>query len=193
MIKVHVWKITGKSPLMQSNAECIEVEVSDGLTAAKKKYDDKEEAEKRLYKVDGKYCHITSAFRRALTDAVRGRKFGNKQARYIISAAVFPVEEYCIICDKNGSPFKKYTLDKRSVVIKVGAKRNRIPRVRPKFVTWTMKIPFEIDLQLITVDQVTESLNLAGRLIGIGEFRPDPTEGKSGIGTFGRFSAEFVK
>jgi len=192
MIKVHVWKIIGISPLMQSNAECIEMNNNDALSV-KKTYDDKDEAEKRLYKVDGKYCHLTSAFRRALTDAVRGRKFGSKQARYIISAAVFPVDEYCVICSKDGKPIKKYTIDKRSVVIKSGAKRNRIPRVRPKFITWTMLLPLEIDLELIQIEQVTEALNLAGRLIGIGEFRPDPTEGKSGIGIFGRFTAEFVK
>ncbi len=40
---------------------------------------------------------------------------------------------------------------------------------------------------------ITEILNIAGRIIGIGEYRPDTSNGRKGIGNFGRYNAELVK
>ena len=46
-----------------------------------------------------------------------------------------------------------------------------------------MQVPLEIDTAILRPEQVDEALNLAGRIIGIGDYRPEKGGG------FGRFSA----
>lgn len=199
MLEMFVFKISGVSSLMLSNPEEFindsEAEGNDGaLKVSKKKtYDKNEEAAKRVYKDDdGNFVVLAAAFRRALITAATGRKFGKVAARNLISGGTFPAEDLVIICDEKGKPAKKYDIDSRSVVIKSGQKRNRVMRHRPKWKKWTMSLAMEIDTELIAAEQVLDVLNVAGRIIGIGEFRPDPSDGKSGVGTFGRFKAELV-
>jgi hypothetical protein len=120
--------------------------------------------------------------------AVSGRKFGKKAARMVIAGAVFPVETDCIILKGNGKPAKEYIIDKQPAVVG----KARVPRCRPKFFPWSIMLPLELDTDLITPAQTLEALELGGRIIGIGEYRPDPSGGKSGVGNFGRFSAEIV-
>jgi hypothetical protein len=188
-IKITVFRITGTSPLMQSNpANFITDEVKKDLKAKKVEYDSQEEARLRVYENDGHFVHPSASFRRSMMNAVTGRKFGKKAARMVIAGAVFPCEEFVTILNGKGKPAKNYEIDKRSVVIK--ASKARVLRCRPKFWPWACGLPLEIDEELISPDQVKESLDLAGRVIGVGEFRPDPSDGKSGIGTFGRFTSE---
>ena len=190
--EVHKWYITSRSALMQSNpVHFITGAVDDPKLGVKKKtYDNEEEARLRTYPVNGHLVHPSCAFRRAMGEAVKGRKWGKQAARMIVVGAVFPVEEWCIVLDGKGKPAKKYEIDLRSVVIKTT--KARVLRARPKFPSWQMDLPLEVDTDLISLDQVTEALELAGKIIGIGEFRPDPSDGKSGIGTFGRFTAKLV-
>ena len=190
MFKAYKIQLTGISPLMHSNpAAFIGVETGGKLTAAKKKYDNEEEARMRLYlDKDGHYCHPTSAFRRAIGEAAKGRKINKKAARAVLMAAVFPLHELCIVRDEDGKPIEKYEIDLRSVVVG----NARILRARPKFSKWTMLLEVEIDDDFCDVEIVLEVLNFAGRIIGIGEYRPDPSNNKSGVGTFGRFRAELV-
>lgn len=199
---IHKWQITGISPLLQSNAAKVmeqqDKEAKDNqkrAIAGKKVYDDKEEAEIRVYRTDdGKHFYQpASTFRAAMCAGMSGRKFDKTQARYMISSCVFPVQEQCILLDYDGKPLTQYTLDKRPVVIKSGQKRNRILRVRPRFDEWMLNLLLEVDTVTMKLFQVTESLNVAGKLQGVGEFRPDPKDGKSGIGTFGRFIAELIE
>lgn len=189
-IKICKFKIIGKSPLMQSNPASMSNEAGGGdKLGVKKKYDDKEEAEMRTYRNDQKqFVHPSSAFRKCMLTAVSGRKFGKKPARMVIAGAVFPTEQECIILDGKGKPASEYAIDKQPVVVN----KNRVPRCRPKFVSWQIELPLELDDELIQPTQVLEALTLGGRIIGIGEYRPDPSNGKSGIGTFGRFTAEIV-
>jgi len=197
--EIHTWLIEGISPLMQSNPEkFIESSEKDDkkakkLSAKKKTYNDEEEADNRSYRDNGNFVHPASAFRRGLCAAVAGRKYGPKSARMVIAGAVFPVEEAIVILDQKQKPASKYTIDRRSVVIKSRGARNKILRCRPKFEKWSMKLALEIDTDLIEEDQVTQALVLMGRTIGLGENRPDPSDGKSGIGTCGRFTAKLVK
>ena len=102
----------------------------------------------------------------------------------VIAGAVFPVDEMMLILDGKGKPAKKYEIDKRAVVIK----GSRVIRCRPKWFPWIIKVPLEIDMELISLSQVQDAGQLAGRIIGLGEFRPDPSSGKSGVGTYGRFT-----
>jgi hypothetical protein len=193
MLAVHTWRITGVSPLLQSNPEkTMGGSGDDGLKAKKKVYDDNEEAANRVYKDGNHFIHPTSAFRSVILEAAKGRKIGKTAARTILSGSVFPVEQHVILLDAaTGKPFKKYEQHKcRVVVNKAG-----VLRVRPMFPKWSCMLALEVDTDFIPTDKlhiVTEILNIGGRIIGVGEFRPDTSKGKSGVGTFGRFSAELV-
>jgi hypothetical protein len=190
-IEVHVWKISGTSPLMLNNPAETMASSDDGLRGGKKTYDDKEEAEIRTYRdKDKHFIYTTAGFRAAMLTAAAGRKIGKRTAKQALAGAVFPVETEFLILDDKEKPIKGYEIDKRRVVIGKSA----VLRCRPRFSPWCCKLPLEIDTDFVTnLGVVTEILNIAGRIVGIGELRPDTSKGRSGIGNFGRFSATLVK
>jgi len=188
-IKIVTFRITGTSPLMQSNPASMSSSDEGTGLATKKVYNDEEEASIRAYRdSEGHFVHPSASFRRAMMTAVSGRKFGKKAARMVVAGAAFPAETDCLLLDENEKPIAGYEIDKRPVVVN----KSRVLRCRPKFSPWRLLLPIEIDTELLTDEQALESLQLAGRIIGIGEFRPDPSNGRSGVGTFGRFTAEIV-
>ena len=63
----------------------------------------------------------------------------------------------------------------------VVVQRNRIPRTRAKFDQWGVVFLVEADGELVDPDQLQTWLSIAGRRIGIGDWRPEKS------GDFGRF------
>jgi len=183
--EIVVFNITGISPLLQNNpAEFIGKDEDSGITAGKKKYNDEEEAGLRVYHNEGgDFCHPTEAFHKSVVRAVTGRKFGKTSAPGIIRGSVFVIEDHSVILDARGKPAKKYTIDRRSVVIG----KARVLRCRPRWDEWRMKIALEIDVAICDPDNVLSGLSLAGRTVGVGDYRPEKGGG------FGRFTAEMVK
>lgn len=189
-LELHTWRIEGVSPLLQSNPASMGGDNGGALSGAKKVYKDDEEAAIRCYKNDeGQFVHPTAAFRSGILVAASGRKLNKKSARAILAGAVFPAEIETVLIDAKGKPLTKYAQHKcRAIVGKAG-----ILRVRPMYSPWFTKLVLQIDREFIPdLDVITEILNIAGRIVGIGEFRPDTSKGKSGVGMFGRFKAEFV-
>ena len=189
-IKIHTWLIRGISPLLQNNPAAMESGSSTGLKAGKKVYEPKKEAEVRAYQENGHFVHPAAGFRAGLLTAASGRKIRNRPARTLIAGAAFPVEENVILLDaKTLKPLKSYDLHSvRVVVMKAGIKR-----VRPLFKDWAAKLALEIDTDFIPeLDLITELLNISGRICGLGDFRPDTSKGKSGVGTYGRYHAELM-
>ena len=183
--KIVVFQITGTSPLLQNNpAEFIGAAEDDAITTGKPKYDDAEEARLRLYKdPDGRFCHPSEAFIKAMIRAVTGKKIGKLTATSTLKGSVFIVEPFAIIEDAKGKPATKYTIDKRPVVIG----KARIPRCRPCWSKWYMRVPLEVDTAILSPVNVEEALSLAGRTVGIGDYRPEKGGG------FGRFTAKIIK
>lgn len=178
--EIIVFQIIGISPLLQNNPAAF-IGSSDGNLAGKKEYDDEEEARLRLYlDPDGNHCHPTQAFPRSMAKAVAGKKFGKMFATAAINGSVFITEPFSIIEDENGKPAKDYTIDRRSVVIG----KARVLRCRPCWKNWRMRLALEIDTAILQPVQVRESLALAGRIKGIGDYRPEKGGG------FGRFRVE---
>ena len=67
--------------------------------------------------------------------------------------------------------------------IPVVVQRNRILRTRARFdPPWGCRFTVDTDVELVDRDQLLEWLDIAGRQVGIGDWRPE----KSGV--FGRFS-----
>jgi hypothetical protein len=69
--------------------------------------------------------------------------------------------------------------DQRSV--KVGT--SKVTRTRPMFRNWTVDVTFAIDTEIIRVDEFGMVAENAGRLIGIGDYRP----------RFGRYEATITE
>ena len=70
--------------------------------------------------------------------------------------------------------------------------RHEVKRCFPQWDNWTMLVPLAIDTAIVDCDTVTELLNVAGRIVGIGRERPSIHKGKNGVGNCGRFTAELV-
>jgi hypothetical protein len=70
--------------------------------------------------------------------------------------------------------------------VKVGTAK--VMRTRPTFPVWSVTFSVEIDTTVIEPQQVLDALIAAGRLVGIGDWRPGAPRG----GSFGRFLAEQI-
>lgn len=189
-LEVHTWRISGVSPLLQNNPSGTMGGGDSGMTAGKKVYKDDEEAKIRAYvNEDGKFVHPTAAFRAGILVASSGRKINKKSAKSTLAGSVFPVEQEALLVDEKDKPLKSYKLHKCRVVVG----KSGVLRVRPMFTPWNMLLAMEIDRDFIpNLEVVTEILNVAGRIVGIGDNRPDTSKGKSGVGTFGRYSAKLL-
>ena len=189
MLKAYKWKITGVSPLLLNNPEGTMKPATGGVAPKKKDYDDKEEADMRVYRDDaGDYVIPTHWFRAAILLAAKGRKIGKLGARTVFGGTVYPTAMMAKLTDGNGSKIKKHSHKKAPV--KIGTAR--VIRCWPMFDPWGCTLEMEIDEDFINVSEVSTILDVAGRIQGVGDWRPDTSGGKKG-GPFGRFKAELVK
>lgn len=180
-MQIITYRITGVSPLLQHNPAGMK-KSGDGMSAAKKVYIAEEEAEAGVYRNERKEIVVpTIAFRSAILEASKGRKIGKVAARAVMSGSVFPVEQSCIVLDqKKFKPITEYKIHTcRAVVNKAG-----ILRCRPMIENWCCDLALEVDTEMLpNVDIVAQLLNIAGKIIGIMDWRPQK------LGTFGRFTA----
>lgn len=180
--EIVVFNVVGISPLLQNNpANFIGVDSDAALGSSKKKYNDEEEARLRVYlDSDGAFCHPCESFTKAMVKAVAGKKFGKMFATSAIKGSVFIAEPFAGLLDAKGKPIKEYTIDRRPVVVG----KARVLRCRPCFPKWRVKLALEIDVAILRPEDVKDALALAGRIVGIGDYRPEKGGG------FGRFMVE---
>ena len=69
----------------------------------------------------------------------------------------------------------------------VRVSRARIMRTRPKFDDWSVTFSADADDDLVDRDRLERWLEIAGRRVGVGDWRPACS------GTFGTFRADYVK
>jgi hypothetical protein len=181
--EVVMFRITGISPLLQNNPASFIGVTEDAALGGKKVYVDAEEAAARVYRdAQGRFGHPAEGFIRSMIRAVTGRKFGKKSAPAVIKGSVFLVEQFCALEDSKGKELTKYEIDRRSVIVG----KARILRCRPVWMPWCVRLPLEIDTSIVAAVQVLQALQLAGRIIGAGDFRPEKGGG------CGRYSAEII-
>lgn len=82
-------------------------------------------------------------------------------------------------------PSAKWEVDSRSVVIP--STGGRIMAHRPRFDEWRLSFSLEIDETLFSEALVRELVDIAGKRIGLGDFRPERK------GPFGRFRVDVWK
>jgi hypothetical protein len=178
----YKFKVTGVFPLLTHSPAGMN-QTSAG-PRAKKIPTSEEEAKAGLYiDAEGNYCIPSIAFRSALLNGLKGKKVGRSSAISVFQAAVFNVDEYSVLVDPDtGQPLRDYSIDTRRAIVQ----RQGVLRSRPKFEKWGCHVHLEVDLDITTPQQVEEALNIAGQVIGVGDFRIEKR------GTFGKFKAELV-
>lgn len=192
MVEISVFEIVGVSPLLMNNPTVMLVpppvpppkKGGAPPSAKKKEYVPEEEAEARTYRMpDGQLFVPSMWFRAALLKGCVGRKFEKSKvgAATLVQASVFTPEVKCPLVDPaTGKPLKTYEINSVRVVVgKAG-----VIRCRPEMDPWGCELPLEIDDDFVTREQVLGLLNIAGKVAGVGDWRPNRK------GSYGRFRAE---
>lgn len=187
-------KIIGKSPLLMhcdryANPLDPATKAHKVLTSKKKKTEDdhesiaKSEWRGSLYhdKDLGPYLP-TASLRAALVNGATLRKLGKTVKRGTLILEDKAALEYKGPRDPDEMVNDNRFIDCRSVCVQ----GKRLMRYRPVFDNWSVNIEILFDDQLIDRADLLLSMEEAGRLIGVGDFRPDKG------GTFGRFAVEEV-
>jgi hypothetical protein len=117
---------------------------------------------------DGKVGFPTWNVYRSIQNGARLNRLGKNVER-----AVIPIGEDVVPIKHSGpsDPDKMWAAncyDMRSV--SVG--RSRVPRCRPVFLDWSMVIEFVLDTEVMDLSAFAMAATNAGRMIGIGDYRP---------------------
>jgi hypothetical protein len=105
---------------------------------------------------------------KSLQEGARLNKLGRAVERAVlpIGADVLPI--------KHDGPntaeamWRAGTYDQRSVRVNT----NKVTRTRPHFMNWVVDAAFVIDTEILRLDEFTMIADNAGRLVGLGDYRP---------------------
>lgn len=166
-------RVKGASALMFHRWSCDDVEAkSKAKKGSKTKKEDN--IESYLWRnTRNEICIPGEYFRMSIINAAKylqDPRSPRKSAMDLFKAGVANLDELCSLGSKDWD-----YLDRRRVTIQ----RNGITRVRPAFnIGWEAEFRMQVLLpEYISPDLMNETIQKAGRLIGVGDFRP----------TFGRF------
>jgi hypothetical protein len=176
-------RIVGISPVLMNNPAGMAPKPQGVNTKQIPSAED--EAATKVYRMENGQLYLPSTmFRSALIGAGAGRRIGKMGAGTILSGSVFTVTDKVPLVDPTtGKPITKYAISTmRAVVNKSGVLRSR-----PEIAEWACNIDLEVDVtQIPNLNNVVELMNIAGRMRGVGDFRPQKK------GPYGRFRAETV-
>jgi hypothetical protein len=181
------FRFTGLSPLLTNNPAKMGGGRENGV-AVKRIPMPEVEAKQGLYvNAEGNYFIRADAFRSAVIGkggSASGRRIGKRSAISCVSAGFFLLKEEAILVHpKTKKRLDKYEIDARRVVVQ----GNGVTRCRPKFPEWSCEIVAEIDTDFVSLPQLTELLKIAGKVSGVGDYRPQRK------GSFGRFTVEMIE
>lgn len=191
-VRMRAFLIRGYRDLLMHNPASMYFQSEEaGLKKATKIPTSEEEAAASRYVTDdGKYLWIPSeAFPRSWVTGSKGRRIGKMGASTILRAAVFPVEDQCIVLDADTlqpKDPKNYSVYRKRVQLP-GQRGTRVSvlRSRARISNWACKLVVEID-ELVQDAIVEEAGNIAGRIVGVCDYRPEKS------GPFGRYSVELL-
>jgi hypothetical protein len=184
---IYTFEITSTTEILQHNPAGM-TGSSEGKLESKKIPSPEEEAKAGRYLTeDGKHFRIPAqAFKSSFVNGGVGRRIGKRAATSVLKATIFPAEEWCLLLDpKTKKPLRadQYTIDTRRVVLKL---RGGILRSRPKIASWFCLVAFEVDDIIGKVELLEEIGNMAGSMVGVGDFRPEKG------GPFGRYKVKLA-
>lgn len=148
-----------------------------------------EEARAKCYRLDGGQLYVPSNwFRASLIDGGIGRRVGRRGASKLIQSTVFNTDAFCVLTDpESGESITEYEIDVRRAVVQTQG----VMRARPLVFPWMTRVEFEYDEDFLTVALVQEVFEIAGRTVGVGDYRPRCPKGKGG--PFGRYIIRFLR
>lgn len=147
-----------------------------------------EEAEASAYRMeDGQLYIPTTGIRAAMIDGLAGRRIGKLAAGRVLGSSLFVLDERTPLVDRaSHRPLHDYEIDVRRVVVQ----KQGVLRARARINDWSCQVVFEYEPDFLSPAIVTEALNLGGKLVGVGDYRPKCPVGKGG--PFGRFTAALL-
>ena len=125
-----------------------------------------------------------AALRACIETAARKQKQGPQVREGLI---VTDVKSFDYDRKKYGATLKKLVKTTQFTVPVVVRGSGRIPRTRAKFDEWSCTFTVEGDPELVDKDQLEAWLDIGGRRIGLGDWRPEKS------GHYGRFETVSVK
>lgn len=135
------------------------------------------------YDYDGTPTIPPAAIRAAIETAARKLKQG-PQVREGMAITEVKVFDY----DRAGLGTTVEELGKNAqFTVPVVVQRNRLERTRAKFDEWSVTLLLEADDELVDQQQLESWLDIAGRRIGLGDWRPEKS------GDYGRFVVDEIK
>lgn len=181
--KLIVANISGTHSLLQNNPLSMQP-VERGL-GTKHIPSPEEEAAGKIYKTDDGILFVPAiAFKASCVNALKGKRIGKVGAPGRFKSAVFPADVQCpLFHPKTKKPLKanQYNIHTTRCVIKTAG----VLRSRPEIKQWATKVAFEYEDDLIGVDVIKEAFEIAGRIVGVGDWRPERG------GPHGRFTVTF--
>ena len=123
-----------------------------------------------------------AALRAAIETGARKLKQGPQVREGLI---VERVEEF--VYDRNLGTTAEQLCKTVAFTVPVVVQRSRILRTRAKFDEWGLIFSVEVDDELVDKDQLSAWLDIAGRRIGLGDWRPEKS------GHYGRFETESIE
>jgi hypothetical protein len=174
-LTVHV---EGTSPLLMNSAAGLGQAAPGEIPAPEV------EAERGAYRLpDGALYFPATGFRGALVAAGKGHRIGKRFATGVLGGAVFASEEAAALTDPaSGEPLTAYQIDVRRCVPPGARGGVSVLRARPRLDKWAAVFTLEYDDTLVDPQTILHFLGIAGRNVGVGNFRP--AKG----GWFGRFA-----
>lgn len=186
-LEKFTFEVTGISPILMNNPAYM-AQRPTGRTNVKTIPTPEEEAKRSLYRRDnGTLYGPALGFRSGILEAAKGRRIGKKAANTILAGAVFCLyEEVSLYHPKTKKPItdKQYIIDSRRCVLKG---KDGIIRSRAKIMEWACEVEFEVDSELVDVRIIEEIFQLAGKIIGYLDYRPQKK------GFFGRYEVQLKK
>ncbi|PVE26447.1 hypothetical protein DC522_01400 [Microvirga sp. KLBC 81] len=128
-----------------------------------------------LYLLDGAPCIPGEVIEAALIEAAKKQKRGQQAKAGIISDGNFPVEY-----DGPQTADELWKDERFRLVAGVKVQQNKVMRTRPIFQNWACEISVDFMPDQLNRSEVEEMVQTAGKIIGIGDWRPK----------FGRFSVK---
>ena len=183
-LEIYRFRVEGVSSLLMHSPKAMMEGRPTGATTRRIPAPE-EEAEKGAYRDSNGFLYLPSAaFKASLMHGSGGRRIGTTAARTVLAGAVFTTEPNTYLIDpESGAGLRKYRVHVARVVVQ----RSSILRAHPEIEPWACVLELEVDLDFTNPRQVEELLNIAGRISGVGDYRPERR------GPHGRYRARLLE
>lgn len=181
-----IFKATGVAPgLLMHNPQ--HMRASSGTPSRKTIPTAEVEAEAGAYRLPsengslGQLYAPDDWFRESFIGGAKGLRVGKEYAISLVRSTVFAQGQPCPLFNpETEDPLHEYAIDARRAVVQ----GNGVLRHRPLVFPWAALIELEFDPDYVNVQNLTSFANIAGRRVGVGDYRP------SQGGPFGRYTVE---